>query len=72
MTITFDSPDQLADALRQASNAHHEYEQRTGTPDANWADWYARFMFGETSQCCDVGEYLASVRVLSEVDKRHE
>jgi catechol 2,3-dioxygenase-like lactoylglutathione lyase family enzyme len=41
---TFNSPAELAGALRRAEAAHAEHEKRTGKPDANWADWYAEFI----------------------------
>jgi catechol 2,3-dioxygenase-like lactoylglutathione lyase family enzyme len=37
----------LASALRRAEAAHGEHEKRTGQPDANWPDWYARYMAAE-------------------------
>ena len=39
----------LADAMRRASVAHGEHEQRTGAADANWPDWYAAYMVAEQS-----------------------
>jgi catechol 2,3-dioxygenase-like lactoylglutathione lyase family enzyme len=40
------APD-LAGALRRAAAAHGEHEQRTGQADADWPDWYARYMVAE-------------------------
>ena len=37
----------LANAMRRASIAHGEHEQRTGEADANWPDWYASYMVAE-------------------------
>jgi catechol 2,3-dioxygenase-like lactoylglutathione lyase family enzyme len=37
----------LADAMRRASVAHGEHEQRTGQADPNWPDWYADYMVKE-------------------------
>jgi catechol 2,3-dioxygenase-like lactoylglutathione lyase family enzyme len=37
----------LADAMRRASAAHGEHEKRIGAADANWPDWYARYMVAE-------------------------
>ncbi len=38
----------LADAMRRASVAHGEHEQRQGGAyDANWPDWYAAYMVAE-------------------------
>ncbi len=36
-----------ADAMRRASGAHGEHEKRIGQADANWPDWYARYMVAE-------------------------
>jgi catechol 2,3-dioxygenase-like lactoylglutathione lyase family enzyme len=46
-TITFTSAAELADALHRAGTAHGEHEKRLGGPDANWADWYADYIFKE-------------------------
>jgi catechol 2,3-dioxygenase-like lactoylglutathione lyase family enzyme len=46
-TTTFASSSDLASALRRAEAAHGEHEKRTGQPDANWPDWYARYMAAE-------------------------
>ena len=39
----------LADAMRRASAAHGEHEQRIGAADTNWPDWYAAYMVAEQS-----------------------
>ena len=45
---TFRSPNDLASALRRAEAAHGEHEKRAGGQrDANWPDWYARYMIAE-------------------------
>ena len=44
---TFNSPAELARALRRAETAHGEHEKRTGVRDANWSDWYAEYMVAE-------------------------
>jgi catechol 2,3-dioxygenase-like lactoylglutathione lyase family enzyme len=44
---TFASPNDLASALRRAEAAHGEHEKRTGEADANWPDWYAKYMAAE-------------------------
>jgi catechol 2,3-dioxygenase-like lactoylglutathione lyase family enzyme len=44
---TFASTNDLASALRRAEAAHGEHEKRTGQPDANWPDWYAKYMAAE-------------------------
>jgi catechol 2,3-dioxygenase-like lactoylglutathione lyase family enzyme len=46
---TYGSADDLSDAMRRASVAHGEHEQRTGQADANWPDWYAAYMVAEQS-----------------------
>jgi catechol 2,3-dioxygenase-like lactoylglutathione lyase family enzyme len=46
-TIAFDSSDELQAALERAAAAHGEHEQRTGTADAQWPQWYAAYMFAE-------------------------
>ncbi|MER8071178.1 VOC family protein [Streptomyces sp. NPDC094034] len=46
-TTAFGSVADLADAMRRAASAHGEHERRTGTEDANWPDWYARYMVSE-------------------------
>ena len=44
---SFASASDLADAMRRASAAHGEHETRIGAADANWPDWYARYMVAE-------------------------
>jgi catechol 2,3-dioxygenase-like lactoylglutathione lyase family enzyme len=44
---TFGSASDLASALRRAEAAHGEHEKRTGQRDANWPDWYAKYMVAE-------------------------
>ena len=47
---TFASTADLADAMRRASVAHGEHEQRHGGErDENWPDWYAAYMVAEQS-----------------------
>jgi catechol 2,3-dioxygenase-like lactoylglutathione lyase family enzyme len=46
----FDSPGDLASALRRASAAHNEHEQRIGRADTEgWPEWYAAYMVAEQS-----------------------
>jgi len=52
-TTTFSSAGDLAQALKRAAAAHGEHEKRTGDADANWPDWYARYLVAE-----QVGEEL--------------
>jgi catechol 2,3-dioxygenase-like lactoylglutathione lyase family enzyme len=44
---TYASAPDLANAMRRASVAHGEHEQRTGGRDENWPDWYAAYMVAE-------------------------
>jgi catechol 2,3-dioxygenase-like lactoylglutathione lyase family enzyme len=44
---TFASASDLASALRRAEAAHGRHEAKTGQRDANWPDWYARYMAAE-------------------------
>jgi len=46
-TTTFASTNDLANAMRRAEAAHGEHEKRTGARDANWPDWYAKYMVAE-------------------------
>jgi len=46
-TTTFASENDLARAMRRASAAHGEHEQRNGKHDANWPEWYAAYMAAE-------------------------
>src|SRR6266550_693935 len=43
----FSSASDLGSALRRAEAAHGEHEKRTGERDANWPDWYAKYMVAE-------------------------
>ena len=52
---SFASANDLASALRRASAAHVEHEERTGEADPNWPDWYAEYMVAEQA-----GEELPS------------
>jgi len=42
--VTYDSAQQLEQALRAAAAAHGEHEKETGQYDAEWPVWYARYM----------------------------
>ena len=44
---SFGSVSDLANAMRRAEAAHGEHEKRTGERDANWSDWYAKYMAAE-------------------------
>ncbi len=47
MATSYESVEDLAEALRRAAAAHGEHEKRTGQEDANWPDWYALYMVRE-------------------------
>lgn len=47
MPTTYESPDDLAAALRRAAGAHGEHEARTGKEDPDWPSWYALYMVRE-------------------------
>ena len=47
---TFKSATALSAALRRAEAAHGEHEKRTGQKDANWPDWYARYIISEQAE----------------------
>jgi hypothetical protein len=44
---SYESVEDLADALRQAVAAHGEHEQRTGEADPDWSAWDALYMVRE-------------------------
>jgi len=44
---TFNSVSDLSSALLRAEAAHGQHEKRTGQRDANWPDWYAKYMVAE-------------------------
>jgi catechol 2,3-dioxygenase-like lactoylglutathione lyase family enzyme len=44
---SFASVSDLAGAMRRAEAAHGEHEKRIGHADADWPDWYARYMVAE-------------------------
>jgi catechol 2,3-dioxygenase-like lactoylglutathione lyase family enzyme len=46
-TTSYASAEDLAGAMRRASVAHGQHEERTGAADPNWPDWYARYMVAE-------------------------
>jgi catechol 2,3-dioxygenase-like lactoylglutathione lyase family enzyme len=54
-STSFGSANDLADALRRAAAAHGKHEERIGQADANWPDWYAKYIVSERS-----GEELPS------------
>jgi hypothetical protein len=46
-TTNFVSVNDLAGALRRATAAHGQREERIGQADKNWPDWYADYMVRE-------------------------
>ncbi len=49
MPVAYDSPIDLAAALRRAEDAHGRHEEEIGHPDPGWPDWYAQYMVNEQS-----------------------
>ena len=47
MAVTYESAADLAEAMRRASAAHGQHEERTGQADPDWPDWYAKYMVAE-------------------------
>lgn len=47
MRSSYESPTDLADALRRAASAHDRHEKEIGHPDPDWPAWYARYMVDE-------------------------
>ena len=47
MATSYESVEDLAAAMRRASQAHGEHEKRIGKADENWPDWYALYMVRE-------------------------
>jgi predicted enzyme related to lactoylglutathione lyase len=45
----YSSASDLANAMRRAEAAHGQHEKRIGAADANWPDWYAKYMVAEQS-----------------------
>ncbi len=45
--VAFSSADDLAGAMTRAATAHGEHEKRIGHADADWPDWYAKYMVAE-------------------------
>jgi len=50
MSMTFDSADDLTQALRRAATAHDEYEKEIGHEDPDWTSWYAQHMEREQTE----------------------
>jgi hypothetical protein len=44
MTAVYQSPTKLAAALKRAADAHRQYEQSTGKPNADWPTWLAEYI----------------------------
>lgn len=44
MKLSFDSVDDLEQALRRAAAAHGKHEEEIGEADENWPVWYAQYM----------------------------
>jgi hypothetical protein len=50
MKLTFDSVDDLEQALRRAAAAHGVHEEETGEEDAEWPVWYSQYMEKERAE----------------------
>ncbi len=50
MATTYESPADLAAALRRAAAAHGRHEAEIGHADENWPDWYAQYMVDEQTE----------------------
>ena len=50
MGLTYDSVDDLEQALRRAAAAHGEHEKEIGEEDAEWPVWYAQYMADERAE----------------------
>jgi hypothetical protein len=48
--IAYNSPDELAEAMRRAEAAHTEHEKSLGHRDDDWPTWYARYMEQEQTK----------------------
>jgi hypothetical protein len=49
MSTTYETVEELTQALRRAAAAHGEHEARTGEADENWPEWYALYMVREVA-----------------------
>jgi hypothetical protein len=54
MQLTFDSADDLGQALRRAAEAHGRHEAETGRADPDWPVWYAQYL--EREQAADTAK----------------
>jgi hypothetical protein len=69
-TTSYTSTSDLADAMRHASVAHGEHENRIGEADANWPDWYAAWSMtyssrGDPDERATVSELPDRVRIVT-------
>jgi hypothetical protein len=44
MSVSYESADELARALRRAAEAHGEHEKEIGQQDPDWPTWYAHYL----------------------------
>jgi hypothetical protein len=47
MSVTYESAEDLAQALRRAAAAHGQNEEESGHADSDWPEWYALYMVQE-------------------------
>ena len=52
MATTYESVEDLADALRRAAEAHGKHEERTGQADTNWPDYGYEIPPGPAVRSC--------------------
>lgn len=48
--------EELADLLRQAENAHADYERSLGHKDDDWPTWYAKYVLENLETAADAAE----------------
>ena len=44
------TPERLAELLREAEQAHAEYERSLGHADDDWPAWYARYIIDKLEE----------------------
>jgi hypothetical protein len=53
MSVTYESVEQLTDALRVAAAAHGRHEEQLGHADPDWPQWYATYMLTASTNRVD-------------------
>lgn len=44
------SKERMTKLLREAAEAHHEYEEKVGERDDDWPAWYAEYIVGKLDE----------------------